>query len=290
MRARRRFAQHFLELAWVRKVAACVKAAPTDAILEVGPGRGALTRALADAGPTMTAIELDRDLAAELGPTLPAHVHLVTGDVLTVNLEAEARALLARRAERLGAAAAGLPPLVRVAGNLPYNISTPLIARLVTLARDTGLVSDSTVMVQLEVAERLCGRPGTGDYGPLSILAQTWADVSIALHVPPGAFRPPPKVASAVVVFRFRPSLVDIRDVAQFEGVVRSAFLHRRKTLANSLRSLAHARGTTAADVLAAADLDGRRRPETLGIDEFARLAHVLGEPEPARANPSSVL
>jgi 16S rRNA (adenine1518-N6/adenine1519-N6)-dimethyltransferase len=278
VRARRRFAQHFLEPAWVRKVAACVNPAPTDAILEVGPGRGALTRALAAAGPTMTAIELDRDLAAELAPTLPPHVRLVTGDVLAVDLEAEARALLAHRTERLGAAAASLPSLVRVAGNLPYNISTPLIARLVTLARDTGLVSDLTVMVQREVAERLCGRPGTGDFGPLSILAQTWADVAMALHLPAGAFRPPPKVASAVVTFTFRPARVDVGDVAQFDRVVRSAFLHRRKTVANALQSVAHAHGTTMAALLAAADLDGRRRPETLEIDEFARLARLLAD------------
>jgi 16S rRNA (adenine1518-N6/adenine1519-N6)-dimethyltransferase len=148
----------------------------------------------------------------------------------------------------------------------------------VTLARDTGLVSDLTVMVQREVAERLCGRPGTGDFGPLSILAQTWADVAMALHLPAGAFRPPPKVASAVVTFTFRPARVDVGDVAQFDRVVRSAFLHRRKTVANALQSVAHAHGTTMAALLAAADLDGRRRPETLEIDEFARLARLLAD------------
>jgi 16S rRNA (adenine1518-N6/adenine1519-N6)-dimethyltransferase len=278
VRARKRFAQHFLEAAWVRKVAACIRPAATDAILEVGPGRGALTRALAAAGPTMTAVELDRDLVAELAPSLPENVHLVPGDVLAIDLAATARDLLARRGERLGAAAAELPGLVRIAGNLPYNISTPLIARLVAVARDTGLVSDATVMVQLEVAQRLCGRPGTGDYGPLSILAQTWADVAIALHLPAGAFRPPPKVDSAVVTFRFRPAGVPLGDVAAFERVVRSVFLHRRKTLSNNLQSVAHARGTTAAAALAAAGIDGRRRPETLQIEEFARLARVLAD------------
>lgn len=278
MRARKRFAQHFLEAAWVRKVAACIRPTATDAILEVGPGRGALTRALAAAGPTMTAIELDRDLVAELAPSLPENVHLVSGDVLTVDLAAAARDLLAWRGERLGTAAADLPGVVRIAGNLPYNISTPLIARLVAVARDTGFVSDATVMVQLEVAQRLCGRPGTGDYGPLSILAQTWADVAIALHLPAGAFRPPPQVDSAVVTFRFRPAGVPLGDVAAFERVVRSVFLHRRKTLSNNLQSVVHARGATASAVLAAAGIDGRRRPETLQIEEFARLARVLAD------------
>lgn len=277
MRARKRFAQHFLEAAWVKKVADGIRPLPTDAILEVGPGRGALTAALAQPGPTMTLIELDRDLAAELAPKLPVHVDLVTGDVLDVDLHAAVDALLARRADRLGAGAAGLPPVVRVAGNLPYNISTPLIARLVALARDSGKVSDATVMVQREVADRLCGQPGGGDYGPLSILAQTWADVSITLHLPPGAFRPPPKVASAVVTMRFRPARVAIDDVADFERVVRTTFLHRRKTLSNCLQSLAHSRGTTSAAVLGELGLDGRRRPETLSISEFAALARALG-------------
>jgi 16S rRNA (adenine1518-N6/adenine1519-N6)-dimethyltransferase len=156
----------------------------------------------------------------------------------------------------------------------------------VSAARDSGLFSDAIVMVQREVAERLCGTPGTGEYGPLSILAQTWADLAIVLHLPPGAFRPPPKVASAVVTFGFRRARVRIEDVAGFERVVRTIFLHRRKTLANCLRGLAHARGTTPSAVLAATDLDGRRRPETLAIEEFARLAHALG----GRPNPPSVL
>lgn len=277
MRARKRFAQHFLEAAWVRKVAACVAPAATDAILEVGPGRGALTLAIAAANPTMTAVELDRDLAAELGPQLPPNVELVIGDVLAVDLVAVSRALLARRAERLGdVAATALPPLVRVAGNLPYNISTPLIARLVTTARDTGVFSDATVMVQREVADRLCGQPGTGDYGPLSILAQTWADVAVALHLPAGAFRPPPKVASAVVTFRFRPARVVIGDVPRFDALIRAAFLQRRKTLNNGLAAFARAHDTTAAEVLRSAGIDGQRRPETLSIEEFARLADVF--------------
>ena len=277
MRARKRFAQHFLEAAWVRKVAACVAPRPTDALIEVGPGRGALTLALAAAGPTMTAIELDRDLVAELAPRLPDHVRLVEGDVLSVDLVETLRELLARRAGRLGAEGDALPATARVAGNLPYNISTPLIVRLVTVARDSGLVADATLMVQREVADRLAGRPGTGDYGPLGILSQTWADVSVPLLLPSGAFRPPPRVESAVVTLRFRPPRAPIASVAIYDQLVRSVFLHRRKTLSNALASFAATRGTTAAAALERAALDGRRRPETLALDEIARLAGVLG-------------
>jgi 16S rRNA (adenine1518-N6/adenine1519-N6)-dimethyltransferase len=277
VRARKRFAQHFLEAAWVRKVAACVAPQPGDALLEVGPGRGALTLALAAARPTMTAVELDRDLVADLAPRLPEHVRLVEGDVLAVDLQTLIHELLERRSARLADGPGSKEPLrqVRIAGNLPYNISTPLIVRLVTFARDSGLVSDATVMVQREVAERLAGRPGTGDYGPLGILAQTWADVAIPLLLPAGAFRPPPKVDSAVVTLRFRAPSPPIRDVATYEQLVRSVFLHRRKTLSNALQSFATSRGTTSAAALERAGLDGRRRPETLTLDEFARLAEV---------------
>ena len=163
--------------------------------------------ALAAGGPTMTAIELDRDLVAHLAPRLPAHVRSSRATSWRCALDEAVRELLARRAERAGPLPPDVPAQVRIAGNLPYNISTPLIVRLVTLARDTGLVSDATVMVQREVADRLAGRPGTGDYGPLGILAQTWADVSDRPWCSlPGAFRPPPKVDSAVVTLRFRPA------------------------------------------------------------------------------------
>lgn len=276
MRARKRFAQHFLEPAWVRKVAAAVAPTAEDALIEIGPGRGALTLALAEAGPTMTAIELDRDLSAELAPRLPEHVALVQGDVLDVDLEACALATLARRAQRLPEAGARLAPTVRVAGNLPYNISTPLIARLVKVARETGLLSDATLMVQLEVAERLTAAPGAGAYGPLGVLAQTWSDAEIVLRLPPGAFRPPPRVQSAVVQLRFRPARVAIADLATFDRVVRAAFLQRRKVLANALQPVAARAGTTAPALLARAGIDGRRRPETLALDEWARLSAAV--------------
>lgn len=276
MRARRRFAQHFLEPAWVAKVTAAVAPRPTDALIEIGAGRGALTLALAASGATMTLVELDRDLAAELRPRLPPHAILVEGDVLAVDLAACARDTLARCAARFPDEPDHRPARVRVAGNLPYNISTPLIARLVALARDSGLVSDATLMVQREVAERLTARPGSGDYGPLSVLAQAWGEAAIVLRLPPGAFRPPPKVHSAVVRLRFGTARPCEVEVAGFERLVRAVFLRRRKVLSNALQPLAAACGTTAAAALAASGIDGRRRPETLTIDELARLARAV--------------
>lgn len=280
MRARKRFAQHFLEPAWVRKVAASVAPRPTDALIEIGPGRGALTMALAESGPTMTVVELDRDLAEELRPRLPTHVTLVEGDVLDVDLAACARDTLTRRAARLPAETPPWPDTVRVAGNLPYNISTPLIARLIGAARGGEVFSDATLMVQLEVAERLAAAPGTGDYGPLSVLAQLWSDVAIVLRLPPGAFRPPPKVQSAVVKLTFRPPRVTVADQPAFDAMVRAVFLLRRKMLANALQPYATSVGTTAATALAAAEIDPRRRPETLSLAELARLSAAL-QPEP---------
>lgn len=290
MRARKRFAQHFLEAAWVRKVAAAVAPQPGDALLEIGPGRGALTMALAEGLPTMTVVELDRDLAADLRPRLPPTVRLVEGDVLDVDLGECAAATLARRRERFGEEAASWPATVRVAGNLPYNISTPLIARLIAFARDTGLVSDATLMVQLEVAERLTAAPGGGDYGPLSVLAQMWSDAEIVLRLPPGAFRPPPKVQSAVVRLRFRPARTPVPDVARFDRVVRAVFLQRRKVLSNSLQPVAQSFGTTAAAALAAAGIDGRRRPETLTLEELARLARAVTGGDPTAPSREAAL
>ena len=132
---------------------------------------------------------------------------------------------------------------------------------------------DATLMVQREVADRLEAVPGTGDYGVLSISVQLHADVRRLLTLPPGAFRPAPKVHSAVVRLTFRAPTVAIGDEGQFEAMVRSMFTQRRKTLANALAAFAEGRGQRAADVLRAAGIDPRRRPETLTLEELALLA-----------------
>jgi 16S rRNA (adenine1518-N6/adenine1519-N6)-dimethyltransferase len=140
----------------------------------------------------------------------------------------------------------------------------------------TPFLVDATLMVQREAAERIQAKPGGGDYGVLAILVQLHADVRRALNLPPGAFRPPPRVHSAVVALSFRAPRVAFRDQEIFTGMVRSMFTHRRKTLANALRPFADTRRADAAQVLRAAEIDPRRRPETLQLEELARLADLF--------------
>jgi 16S rRNA (adenine1518-N6/adenine1519-N6)-dimethyltransferase len=264
MRTRKRFGQHFLEGAWADKVVAAIAPQPTDRVVEIGPGPGALTFRLAPRVAHLTAIEVDRDIAADLRPALPGNVDLVIANVLDVDLRAHAEAPF------------------RVAGNLPYNISTPILFRLIEAAnaRTPGpAILDATLMVQREVADRLEAVPGTGDYGVLSISVQLHADVRRLLTLPPGAFRPAPKVHSAVVRLTFRPPSVPIDDERQFEAMVRSMFTQRRKTLANALAAFAGDRGQRAADVLRGAGVDPSRRPQTLTLDELARLAAGFATP-----------
>jgi 16S rRNA (adenine1518-N6/adenine1519-N6)-dimethyltransferase len=280
MRTRKRFGQHFLEAAWADKVVAAIDPQPSDRFVEIGPGPGALTFRLAPRVAHLTAIEIDRDVAAELQPQLPGNVDLVVGDVLDVDLLAHSE-----------------PPF-RVAGNLPYNITSPILFRLIELSRGSlgeggqtqgdklpagsedpaattpgSPILDATVMVQREVADRLVAGPGSGDYGVLSISVQLHADVRRVLSLPPGAFRPAPKVHSAVVRLTFRPPPVPIDDERLFEAMVRSMFTQRRKTLANALAAFAGQHGRNASDALRASDIDPSRRPETLSLAELARLA-----------------
>jgi 16S rRNA (adenine1518-N6/adenine1519-N6)-dimethyltransferase len=270
VRARRRFGQHFLEPAWVVKLVAAIAPASTDRFLEIGPGRGAITGPLSARAAQLVAVEVDRDLAAALSSRGLPHVTVVTADVLDVDLPD----LLHRELD----ATPGRP--VRVVGNLPYNISSPILFRLLHAAASTGAISDATLMLQEEVAERLLASPGTGEYGVLTVQTSLGADVSRVLSLPPGAFRPMPKVRSAVVTLHFRPPTVAIQDRALVVELVRSVFTQRRKTMANALASFAALRGQDPKAALAQADIDPRRRPETLQLVEFARLADVLGSPD----------
>ena len=267
MRARKRFGQHFLEPAWVRKVVTRIAPAPGDLLLEIGPGRGALTRELVAGGAGVVAVEVDRDLAAALAADLGPRARIVTGDVLRVDLARIVREL-----------AGSAPPgrRVRVVGNLPYNVTSPIVIRLLEVARETGQVADAVLMVQHEVAERLAAGPGGGDYGPLAVAVQLWADVERLLTLPPGAFRPPPRVVSALVRLVFRPPRVEVADAPLFGALVRAVFSQRRKTLANALRPFAARRGVSAERVLGAAGIDGRRRPQTLDLAELAALARAV--------------
>jgi len=267
MRARRRFGQHFLESAWVAKLVAAIAPASTDRFLEIGPGRGEITEPLAARAEQLVAVEVDRDLAAALVARQIANVTVVTADVLQVDLGE----LLERE---LGASP---QRQVRVVGNLPYNISSPILFRLLNAAASTGAISDATLMLQEEVAARLLASPSTSEYGVLTVQTALGADVSRKLSLPPGAFRPMPTVRSAVVALRFRPPKVAMRDRAVVVELVRSVFTQRRKTMANALAGFAASRGQDPKAALADADIDPRRRPETLQLVEFARLADAFG-------------
>jgi 16S rRNA (adenine1518-N6/adenine1519-N6)-dimethyltransferase len=262
-RARKRFGQHFLEPAWVAKLVASIDPHDQEAFLEIGPGRGALTRALAPHVARLVGVEIDRDLAAALASSAPPNVEIVADDFLAVDVV------------RIAKQAGPLP--VRVVGNLPYNVSSPIVFRLLSAADEGRVLADATLMLQREVADRLVAQPGSKAYGTLAVQVSRLADVTTVLTLPPGAFRPPPKVTSAVVHLAFRPSTVDVGDSAIFERVVRGAFLMRRKTILNALTPVADSLGRNAADLLRGADVDPRLRPEDLTAAAFARISSQVG-------------
>jgi 16S rRNA (adenine1518-N6/adenine1519-N6)-dimethyltransferase len=269
MRARKRFGQHFLEAAWVAKVVDAIRPAATDRVIEIGPGRAALTEKLADRVERLVAVEVDRDLAAELEARHIPRLTVVTADVLEVDLGAVAQRELDATSEKKA----------RVVGNLPYNISSPILFRLLDVAGRTRAFQDATLMLQKEVADRLVAQIGTSDYGVLTISTALGADVDRLMNLPPGAFRPMPKVHSSVVRLTFRPPTVPIRDVRLLTDLVRAVFTQRRKTLANALATFASARGTEAKTALAEAGIEPSRRPQTLAVVDFARLADTFAEP-----------
>ncbi len=214
LKTRRRFGQHFLHDPGVlKRIVEAIAPASGDAIVEIGPGEGALTRPLLERIGHLTAIEIDRDLAARLaGEFASQRLSVVTADVLDFDFSA-------------------LPPGLRIVGNLPYNISTPILFHL---ARYADRVRDMHFMLQREVVQRMVAKHSTPDYGRLSVMLQTRFRMQKLFNVAPGAFRPPPKVDSAVV------RLVPIAerpdwDQAVLEKIVREAFSARRKTLRNAL-------------------------------------------------------
>jgi 16S rRNA (adenine1518-N6/adenine1519-N6)-dimethyltransferase len=245
----------------VAKVIEALHISRDDTFLEIGPGRGALTRPLAARAGRVIAIEIDRDLAAALSNEQLPNVRVIESDVLDVDL----RAALATETRPL-----------RVVGTLPYNVSSPILFALLAAADEGRFLSDATLMLQKEVADRIGAKPGRKEYGALAIQVALTADVEHLLTLPPGAFRPPPKVTSAVVRLRFRPPSVDVGDRRVFERLVRGIFLQRRKTLANALRPVADALGRSSAELLERADVDGRLRPEALTLDQIARLSRAV--------------
>jgi 16S rRNA (adenine1518-N6/adenine1519-N6)-dimethyltransferase len=257
-RARKRFGQHFLTDAnTVDRIVRAAGVAPGDRVVEIGPGLGILTRALLGAGANLLALELDRDLAAFLREELPA-LPLVEGDAM----QADWPALCPGSGWS-------------VVSNLPYNIGTHVVMQLVRLP---GTFRRVTVMLQREVVDRLVAEPDTAQWGALSVEAQARATARVVLELAPHLFFPPPKVVSQVVRLDLRPEpIVGGVPPDFFDAVVRAAFTHRRKTVANSLSSR-FARPIAEAG-LEAAGIEPRRRAETLDLAEFGRLAAALLPP-----------
>jgi 16S rRNA (adenine1518-N6/adenine1519-N6)-dimethyltransferase len=273
-RRRRALGQHFLADPGVAaQIVEAVGATAADLVCEIGAGDGALTRALAARAGRLIALEVDPALHERLA-TAAAHW-------------AEARHAEIRRADARDFPYQDLRALrpdpagrVLVAGNLPYSASKAILERL--LAAHATL-DRAVLMLQREVAERLAAAPGGREYGALSVFWRRWATVSRLLVVPPGAFRPPPAVESAIVTVTFEPvPRLAVADEHGFGRVVRAAFGQRRKTLGNALRGGGLGNATRLAAVLADAGIDGGRRAETLSLEEFGRLADALRRAEPA--------
>ena len=252
-RARRRFGQHFLhDPKVIERIVATIDPRPDQALIEIGPGRGALTAPLLQRAGELTAIEIDRDLAGALQARFGAPLKLIVADVLDVDFTT-------LRADR--------KPL-RVIGNLPYNISTPLLFYL--LAQRAAIL-DMHFMLQREVVERMVAVPGTKAYGRLTVMLAPWVRVESVLDVGAGAFRPAPKVASAVVrITPFAGPAFPILSTERFERVVRAAFSQRRKTLRNALK------GLVSEEQLRGLAIDPGLRPERLEPRQFALIAASL--------------
>lgn len=254
LRARKRFGQNFLrDESIIRRIVAAIRPQPEQQLLEIGPGRGALTAALLGRGCRLLAIELDRDLVPLLQQQFGANPNfsLQQGDALQLDIKT-----------------LGFDRPLRVVGNLPYNISTPLIFHLLAQA---GQIADMHFMLQKEVVERLAAGPGSKTYGRLGIMAQYFCEVELLFEVPPGAFIPAPKVQSAIV--RLIPHKVlphPARSLPLLEQVVRTAFNQRRKTLRNALSELIDA------EQIAALDIDPGIRPERLSLADYVRIADAL--------------
>lgn len=256
--------QNFLIESWVpRDIADASGAGSGVGVLEIGPGIGPLTVELARRADRVAAVELDKALLPILSETLSGldNVTVIPGDVMKLDLAA----LVAQHFS-------GLTPMV--AANLPYNITTPVI----TLLLESGLFSAITVMIQKEVAQRICAGPGSKDYGAFSVFCQYYAKTELLFTVPKECFLPAPKVTSAVARLTPCPAPECVHDKDLFFRVVRGAFGLRRKTLLNALAAAFPLSKESLAECIAAAGLPSDVRGERLGIPEFAALADEIGK------------
>lgn len=252
-RARKRFGQNFLHDAGIiDRILRAINAKAGEHLLEIGPGQGALTEGLLGSGAQLDVVELDKDLVPILQHKFAdrSNFRLHQGDALKFDFNQ-----------------LGVPPRsLKVVGNLPYNISTPLIFHLLSHA---GLIRDMHFMLQKEVVERMGAAPGSKVYGRLSVMLQAYCTVTPLFTVGPGAFRPAPKVDSAVVRLVPKPAAdIAIADPARFAAIVRAAFGQRRKTLRNALS------GVVSPERMEAAGLDPGMRAEQVDVAGFVRLAN----------------
>ncbi len=256
--SKRRLGQNFLfDPSILRRIVQTAHLSPADTVVEIGPGPGRMTAMLAGFVKKVVAIELDRDLCEKLTGELSGYgnIDVVHGDALKFPYET------------LGE--------FKVVANIPYYITTPILFKLL---EHRDCLRSITVTVQKEVAERIAAKPGGKEYGVLSLSVQYYGRPLLAFTIPGGAFRPVPKVDSAVIHIEiFREPSVSVKDEKVFFRVIKTAFSQRRKTLLNSLRSL----GGDIREKLVLAGIDPGRRPETLSMEEFAKLADAIKETTP---------
>ena len=254
-RARKRFGQNFLtDSSVVQQIVNAIAPSPRDHMVEIGPGMGVMTQELLPQVNYLDAVELDRDLVAKLTqPPLPiGNFTIHSADALKFDF-----CSLAKSDEKL-----------RIVGNLPYNISTPLIFHLL---EQLGCIADMYFMLQKEVVDRLAASPGHSNYGKLSVMVQYYCYVEKVFDVGPKAFSPPPKVDSSVVrMVPHKKPPINIANFSQLETVVSAAFAQRRKTLRNNLKKL------IVEERMRASGIDPSRRAETLSLEEFAILTTLL--------------
>ncbi|HHB13332.1 MAG TPA: 16S rRNA (adenine(1518)-N(6)/adenine(1519)-N(6))-dimethyltransferase RsmA [Chromatiales bacterium] len=253
-RPRKRFGQHFLhDPGVIRRIVDAIAPQPGQTMVEIGPGQGAITCPLLDRLGRLEVVEIDTELAATLGARCAdrGDLRIHVADALEFDFRALAPA----------------PHGLRVVGNLPYNISTPLLFHLLDAAEGIG---DMHFLLQKEVVDRLTAPPGTRDYGRLSVMVQHRCATRALFRIGPGAFRPPPRVDSALVrIAPYPEPPFPVQDTQRFALIVRTAFSHRRKTLRRALA------GVLEAETIEAAGIDPGRRPETLTVEEFVRLANA---------------
>ena len=258
--AKKRFGQHFLhERGVIDKILAAIDPRPGERIVEIGPGLGALTVPLLERCGRIDAVELDRDVIPALTAACAGKGELTVhhADALAFDFSA--------------LAAAGGGPL-RVVGNLPYNVSTPLLFHLLA---QRAAIRDMHFMLQKEVVERMAAAPGSDAYGRLTVMLAAYTRVEKLFRVGPGAFRPPPKVDSAVVrLVPYATPPFPLPDPQRFAALVTAAFTKRRKTLRNAVKGLVDE------DAMRAAGVDPQARPETLAAADFAKLLDASSQPQ----------